>query len=188
MRGEHMRRSVERVQKQGSSPHARGTLHILEFDHMAIGIIPACAGNTFSYFWMMSLSRDHPRMRGEHKPSSRSSLNSRGSSPHARGTPALSRAWLQPAGIIPACAGNTHRHQAGAGNLRDHPRMRGEHNQSAQMSTDLTGSSPHARGTQCCRPIVRGEIGIIPACAGNTDTNRHMVRHLGDHPRMRGEH
>ena len=52
----------------------------------------------------------------------------------------------------------------------------------------LLGSSPRARGTpvsdrrRCLGP------GIIPACAGNTETDKRGQGLHWDHPRVRGEH
>ena len=217
----------------GDHPRMRGE-HVLPPHAVlaVVGIIPACAGNTTPLGqWprpmpgssphargtpnrhqsLSTRSRDHPRMRGEHRRR------------HGRRRP--------PEGIIPACAGNTkHSDQYGAFiegssphargtrrcrrstgfSKRDHPRMRGEHEHDDQqvraedgiipacagntrtpglVKTPMTGSSPHARGTQSVtpegaltgedHPRMRGEhseqpsgvnlqFGIIPACAGNT--------------------
>ena len=46
MRGEHPITNPNDYTGTGSSPHARGTLHELLFVVDAVGIIPACAGNT----------------------------------------------------------------------------------------------------------------------------------------------
>ena len=46
MRGEHPNLRVVFVDYQGSSPHARGALHLLRPSHQRDGIIPACAGST----------------------------------------------------------------------------------------------------------------------------------------------
>ena len=48
MRGEHTKPPNENVYREGSSPHARGTLWISFSRIMARGIIPACAGNTLN--------------------------------------------------------------------------------------------------------------------------------------------
>ena len=175
----------------GSSPHTRGTRPTqttwttwsrdhprirgehgsVEIDRIGLdGIIPAYAGNTNttinSYVQKLgssphtrgthptsapraARSRDHPRIRGEH-------LRLLESRPHVRG-------------IIPAYAGNTDKGEADPGidmgssphtrgtppaawvtptSRRDHPRIRGEHD-----PVDL-------------RAV--GEVGIIPAYAGNT--------------------
>ena len=91
-------------------------------------------------------------------------------------------------GIIPACAGNTHRSICVTCRTRDHPRMRGEHAPFHLRDVPNTGSSPHARGTHF--PYLRDEFtgGIIPACAGNTTISTFQNGGSRDHPRMRGEH
>ena len=66
--------------------------------------------------------------------------------------------------------------------------MRGEHQVYQFDSCAQAGSSPHARGTHTIFHHVVSEIGIIPACAGNTVSIAMVCRRNGDHPRMRGEH
>ena len=111
-----------------------------------------------------------------------------GSSPHARGTPEEHVRKQHAEGIIPACAGNTiHDHTPNASHW-DHPRMRGEHSSCCSYSSRWCGSSPHARGTLCDRIRHEQDLGIIPACAGNTPGRWPFARTGWDHPRMRGEH
>ena len=66
MRGEHSCSSHWTVVSSGSSPHARGTQGRVIAEYSAVGIIPACAGNTCRCFRTASRKWDHPRMRGEH--------------------------------------------------------------------------------------------------------------------------
>ena len=111
-----------------------------------------------------------------------------GSSPHVRGTLEDEAAVHELRGIIPACAGNTSGHGLGCACGRDHPRMCGEHCTKSCPTSSGLGSSPHVRGT-LSRLIMRwGICGIIPACAGNTDEKMIACLHVGDHPRMCGEH
>ena len=148
MRGEHILSSFFIFGVSGSSPHARGTLHIVSVAQDRRGIIPACAGNTHCCKTSRSRAWDHPRMRGEHPYRIIPIPEDLGSSPHARGTLIGGLRVRKPLGIIPACAGNTYPfgiigdHGTGiipacAGNTKswpprsarngDHPRMRGEH-------------------------------------------------------------
>ena len=86
MRGEHVKsRRVIHV-RTGSSPHARGTPRTVRQNRLSAGIIPACAGNTINIGVPLPLTRDHPRMRGEHFPQCKPEVKKSGSSPHARGT------------------------------------------------------------------------------------------------------
>ena len=66
--------------------------------------------------------------------------------------------------------------------------MRGEHLHAATMIIQDPGSSPHARGAPAWNTRINHDVGIIPACAGSTDTSRIKRPRIKDHPRMRGEH
>ncbi len=69
----------------------------------------------------------HPRSRGEHLSPWAEGLSMTGSSPLARGTPGLRHLQTRPTGLIPARAGNTAEQYLAGGNVRAHPRSRGEH-------------------------------------------------------------
>ena len=188
MRGEHWGTVNGILGKVGSSPHARGTLRCLWAGSGAIGIIPACAGNTLRLPRSGRPRGDHPRMRGEHVTPRDKAGEPLGSSPHARGTRGR-RIPIRPfIGIIPACAGNTIPCYRFADRNRDHPRMRGEHPFLDTIPSHERGSSPHARGTLGDIRHSLARTGIIPACAGNTGQGAGDVSVRGDHPRMRGEH
>ena len=91
----------------GSSPHARG-LRVGVREPAETGrIIPACAGFTPCHCRYIPLCRDHPRMRGVYSRSARPPSATRGSSPHARGLPAMYEWCGKGVRIIPACAGFT---------------------------------------------------------------------------------
>ena len=107
MRGEHPSFRKENSTRKGSSPHARGTRRLRLHEIVMRGIIPACAGNTVTRIVTTALTRDHPRMRGEHASHGRTNCPCGGSSPHARGTPLGYNVNVSSSGIIPACAGNT---------------------------------------------------------------------------------
>ena len=187
MRGERTP-TAERVDcGYGSSPHARGTQDHKERDGQVYRFIPACAGNAFSVRLTASMAAVHPRMRGErpllHSPVVRLS----GSSPHARGTQSRSFSLARGHRFIPACAGNAPRRVPLARLETVHPRMRGERVTVGTVITDVTGSSPHARGTrqsearQCSirtvHPRMRGERDPIP---------RAISRVVGSSPHARG--
>ena len=65
MRGERISLAIDEEVKVGSSPHARGTLHIVSVDLGGNRFIPACAGNAAHHAHNPSLDSVHPRMRGE---------------------------------------------------------------------------------------------------------------------------
>ena len=127
MCGEHLEPSPVQNSTAGSSPHVRGARSTCWALTRSAGIIPACAGSTSRGRRCPWLSRDHPRMCGEHPVQRRSEHHQRGSSPHVRGArSAVSRSCWQ-AGIIPACAGSTQHSRSVLSPSRDHPRMCGEH-------------------------------------------------------------
>ena len=107
MRGEHCRPVAPVGPLMGSSPHARGARLRHGLRSHARGIIPACAGSTAEDSRRMITFGDHPRMRGEHVLYALRGQDVPGSSPHARGALAYTRADMDPQGIIPACAGST---------------------------------------------------------------------------------
>ena len=127
MRGEHEGYALNVESWQGSSPHARGALIAVLVTEATPRIIPACAGSTPDSSRTSHITRDHPRMRGEHCIRQMRRTSTGGSSPHARGAhPHEVRHW-QTLGIIPACAGSTFDLPISKLEIEDHPRMRGEH-------------------------------------------------------------
>ena len=172
----------------GSSPRVRGTLVGVQRVGGAVGIIPACAGNTSRTTRATRGWRDHPRVCGEHVKTNGGRMVPTGSSPRVRGT--REDQWWEdgPNGIIPACAGNTMKSIFSDDNTRDHPRVCGEHRVGVQLPVQVPGSSPRVRGTRTMTPTRFVKRGIIPACAGNTQTVSGQESSAGDHPRVCGEH
>ena len=168
IRGEHAFRPDRVEVAVGSSPHTRGTLGGSNEQIASIGIIPAYAGNTAWAGGPGCVVWDHPRIRGEHTPTSCSPAPQPGSSPHTRGT--LLRPLTDPAriGIIPAYAGNTTKAYTVEAYRGDHPRIRGEHLHAHTRAAVLIGSSPHTRGTPDRQGPQGAQQRIIPAYAGNT--------------------
>ena len=181
VRGEHDGITVGTPVQLGSSPRARGTRHRKAHRQGQDGIIPACAGNTWSADFWSWCGGDHPRVRGEHMQVNAASIA-------ARGTQDVGHGDVYLLGIIPACAGNTSRVSRGVRFAQDHPRVRGEHDEPAAIQPILLGSSPRARGTHGVSVGCVRRPGIIPACAGNTGESRPHPPPDRDHPRVRGEH
>ena len=129
LRREHPASQMSPPRSMGSSPLARGTRVVAHPNLIGRGIIPACAGNTYSRPSPNRTTRDHPRLRGEHSQKTPSGDRTTGSSPLARGTHAGQDRIHRFLGIIPACAGNTCGLSPGCGCRGDHPRLRGEHAQ-----------------------------------------------------------
>ena len=152
----------------GSSPHVRGALVQDFLQGLSTGIIPACAGSTTGVAASAKVTRDHPRMCGEHGRLATMPCRSPGSSPHVRGAQRLERQSCSLSGIIPACAGSTPMSPTGRGAMWDHPRMCGEHSRPMKSRSNCGGSSPHVRGARQSRSLINLSLGIIPACAGST--------------------
>ena len=133
----------------GSSPHTRGALPL---DREAI----AAGGG------------DHPRIRGEHTIWCSGPSDTTGSSPHTRGARRRARRGVITFRIIPAYAGSTRNEAMARTGMKDHPRIRGEHNGGGRLDPDRSG--------------------IIPAYAGSTRGTEIAREPQSDHPRIRGEH
>ena len=130
----------------------------------------------------------HPRSRGEHAHPRQIIFVPLGSSPLARGTPQKYSFRVAFFGLIPARAGNTVFPSRGAVVLRAHPRSRGEHFGAVVGLPFKGGSSPLARGTRRIIARCSGQLGLIPARAGNTYSTPAVLIRRRAHPRSRGEH
>ena len=111
-----------------------------------------------------------------------------GSSPHPRGTLIAFVDADGNNGIIPASAGNTYRSVFICFYCKDHPRIRGEHENMDYRVEERAGSSPHPRGTPLTSSKLSKSPRIIPASAGNTRKKWLSSWENRDHPRIRGEH
>ena len=182
----------------GSSPRMRGAHPALEAQWRDRRIIPAYAGSTPSERMSTPNSWDHPRVCGEHPVVQAACRDGSGSSPRMRGAPDhprvcgehLAPRWRRCgstgssprmrgalltsarssilARIIPAYAGSTEHSLADALQIRDHPRVCGEHLSSLRHRQSLPGSSPRMRGAPAMNCAGCGKDGIIPAYAGST--------------------
>ena len=186
--GEHSIIFFLRLSVKGSSPRMRGTRVLIQRLIGLYRIIPAHAGNTISVPASSLTGGDHPRACGEHGVHMTPLMSLRGSSPRMRGTPYIECSCLNGTGIIPAHAGNTYENGCTVVKYRDHPRACGEHSTFAVRSSSVEGSSPRMRGTHVFVIFNVGVSGIIPAHAGNTNSEFPQTRIDEDHPRACGEH
>ncbi len=111
-----------------------------------------------------------------------------GSSPLARGARTSTCPRFASPGIIPARAGSTFLARFVVQWGGDHPRSRGEHDDSVWTVIHSRGSSPLARGARMTLPPPWLPWGIIPARAGSTEGLVGKMVGKRDHPRSRGEH
>ena len=187
MRGEQYLFFLKAQSLAGSPPLARGTAGHAAAVQRLVGITPACAGNSPFACALFGAFKDHPRLRGEQRPTRRIDGFMAGSPPLARGTAFTTDEIIMLSGITPACAGNSKCiaykkvslgiTPACAGNslfvligaylARDHPRLRGEQYISPSQSTISLGSPPLARGTELVSTLAPLSYRITPACAGN---------------------
>ena len=111
---------------------------------------------------------NHPRLRGNHATSATLSPLSAGSPPLTREPLLLGRNAEQVTGITPAYAGTTpSRSECGAGH-RDHPRLRGNHDDALYLFLAIGGSPPLTREPPAVEPSVKAVLRITPAYAGTT--------------------
>ena len=107
MCGDHIWIDSLTFQVQGSPPHVRGPHMQEDTEVHHYGITPACAGTTKRHSLTQELSRDHPRMCGDHFDECWKTNKRPGSPPHVRGPQkCLAIIYCVP-GITPACAGTT---------------------------------------------------------------------------------
>ena len=158
----------------GSSPLARGLLIGVFGRGRAARIIPARAGFTGIVSGDDLRYTDHPRSRGVYDERVHRMTQEAGSSPLARGLPALVEAERAARGIIPARAGFTPWGSPRWRPFRDHPRSRGVYVCISGHLTRKIGSSPLARGLLTTVPNYAVIIRIIPARAGFTLNNEHQ--------------
>ena len=186
--GEHIGELITVALQDGSSPRRRGTRIPVPFFHSNRRIIPAWAGNTTTHRASVPAATDHPRVGGEHGGSKAHRTRVHGSSPRGRGTRRPERRADPQQRIIPAWAGNTRVRKPTISRSPDHPRVGGEHNGGHLKKSLSAGSSPRGRGTLEIHQFVFEFVRIIPAWAGNTDTEHLVSGTVSDHPRVGGEH
>ena len=171
----------------GSPPLARGTGRRWVWRTAALGITPACAGNSSSFGLGGGGVWDHPRLRGEQTPKRLHCASCVGSPPLARGTVCNLPIHVLRRRITPACAGNSYPSLKCGYAHRDHPRLRGEQVLPASPRVGSLGSPPLARGTANIRHRFILLSRITPACAGNSFWCLVATVGRRDHPRLRGE-
>ena len=187
IRGEHPIRGLLLPGNRGSSPHTRGARGYCRSNPICWRIIPAYAGSTNALVVFSLDPQDHPRIRGEHDESGGKARGWDGSSPHTRGAHVIVL-WMEIGErIIPAYAGSTAQYGQCPAAARDHPRIRGEHEEAMTLEDVLEGSSPHTRGAPRRRRPRGGPGRIIPAYAGSTQP-RYAPRggEWGSSPHTRG--
>src|SRR5699024_8781113 len=129
-----------------------------------------------------------PRSCGEHLPVTTIFVSVMGSSPLMRGAPSGRFYQGVRLGLIPAHAGSTNLNRPRPEPLPAHPRSCGERLGKPTELVIQAGSSPLMRGAQILDDLIEGNMGLIPAHAGSTDSNPIVRRANTAHPRSCGEH
>ena len=114
-------------------------------------------------------------------------IKSMGSSPRVRGKRDLAQLVRDGVRLIPACAGKTALFPALAKGDRAHPRVCGENAVMIGSRVANTGSSPRVRGKRLAVVLRSVDLGLIPACAGKTETFSPASPATAAHPRVCGE-
>ena len=107
-------------------------------------------------------------MCGENEVGTKVTADLEGSSPRVRGKLDVPPACLEPARLIPACAGKTVHLTTYPKFATAHPRVCGENGLQLQNLPRAGGSSPRVRGKLSGVPNATDHIRLIPACAGKT--------------------
>ncbi len=186
--GEHQQVATVHAGCRGSSPQVRGAPGGLRALPLAVRLIPAGAGSTWSSGSGHSSGAAHPRRCGEHGGALGLPLFGPGSSPQVRGAPPDGCRGSASRGLIPAGAGSTGRTSRPGRRTRAHPRRCGEHRLHRATGWVPWGSSPQVRGALARKAPRRIGTGLIPAGAGSTVKVPAGTRAGRAHPRRCGEH
>ena len=109
-----------------------------------------------------------------------------GLSPRVRGNPELESRIDVLEGPIPACAGQPGKRLALTALLKAYPRVCGATGKVPLWGQRGEGLSPRVRGNRMLGREVAQEVGPIPACAGQPDSEARNVEHFRAYPRVCG--
>ena len=153
----------------GSSPRVRSRPYSPPLQARTARIISACAEQTPPGSGRGYAAWDHLRVCGADHQCQLAALTVAGSSPRVRSRPRVAALDFHARGIISACAEQTSRPRATRCPNRDHLRVCGADDPGMYPDGSTAGSSPRVRS----RPRIAGhavdQIGIISACAEQTN-------------------
>ena len=185
--GEKNKASRLKRLRQGSSPRVRGKDGGSGGPIALRGIIPAGAGKSLGFLFVIRDGGDHPRGCGEKGDVRGEKSGAGGSSPRVRGKDKFHGTELEAGRIIPAGAGKRRRCCSSRTRRMDHPRGCGEKLGLSVRNPGRRGSSPRVRGKEEMAAQLGGLGGIIPAGAGKREGPHDGVLRGEDHPRGCGE-
>ena len=111
MCGNHIKYPFLSGALSGSPPRVREPLAEDDMDNITARITPACAGTTLLCSHVLTSSKDHPRVCGNHSDEDGLRLHGRGSPPRVREPLEKLYSDLADTRITPACAGTTLLHR-----------------------------------------------------------------------------
>ena len=155
---------------RGSSPHTRGA-----------PVNPMLCSRSL---------RDHPRIRGEHEREHDRLRYAYGIIPaYAGSTCRCGQRGPKGQGSSPHTRGALHNFQAEEFDIRDHPRIRGEHVCREWQGRSADGIIPAYAGSTTSETFVSWFMsGSSPHTRGAPRLATHSSTTCRDHPRIRGEH
>ena len=156
----------------GSSPRVRGKPERGHPVHELRRLIPARAGKTQGAVGAEGQGEAHPRACGENGTGAGGERGRSGSSPRVRGKPRDSKHANGEGRLIPARAGKTDQCEPVRPCCSAHPRACGENWANAGKTVPFEGSSPRVRGKLITTNWLHLRLGLIPARAGKTSTQR----------------
>ena len=168
LRGEKVFDDCPHLFLRGSPPLTRGKANCRVVEAVPQRITPAYAGKSCTSQRLPNRGRDHPRLRGEKRSAGKVLLVRGGSPPLTQGKEPPKTDIKFTIGITPAYAGKSLVEAMKAGNLKDHPRLRGEKKARHSPIRTLQGSPPLTRGKDFDSDFQSLPYGITPAYAGKS--------------------
>ena len=151
---------------QGLSPRVRGNLSLAEPQTSHRRSIPACAGQPAPRRQLEGSLRVYPRVCGATRSKSCGDLPWSGLSPRVRGNRDDHSSTYGHLRSIPACAGQPAASKPRKDVRKVYPRVCGATEYRPVVALPLSGLSPRVRGNQIPDLLAAGQVGSIPACAG----------------------
>ncbi len=174
------------LRQQGLSPRVRGNLRLPPRQCRPSGSIPACAGEPSHCWYCSTHCRVYPRVCGGTCKVAFRLVNATGLSPRVRGNLGNQFRRHSTNWSIPACAGEPSAAGRPSGECRVYPRVCGGTKYIRQRQHLSAGLSPRVRGNPLPFGYSLGEVGSIPACAGEPVDTCNNSLHFRVYPRVCG--
>ncbi len=172
---------------EGLSPRVRGNRYRVHVLAVAMGSIPACAGEPLTRSPPDSCARVYPRVCGGTVDSEAGTATEQGLSPRVRGNLLSLEFHPDAGGSIPACAGEPPPVFRAPLVTGVYPRVCGGTASSARPRAAFRGLSPRVRGNLGNRIPRLQRGGSIPACAGEPNNAEETPNPFGSIPACAGE-